>query len=185
VTKLFRPAPPRSRRANLLWTAAQSLAVWGLALVVGPAVLVAVERRLGSAGFHFPHQARVALVLFGAASALNLATGAVLAARGRGTPLPTACPRALVFTGPYQHVRNPMAVAGIGQGVAVALGLGSWLVLLYAVGGGVVWHLAVRPLEERDLLARFGDAYADYRRSVPLWWPRRRPYRPARRPPTA
>ncbi len=177
MTSLFRPAPPRSRRANLLWTAAQSVAIWGLALLVGPAVLVAAERRLGVPRFDFSGRTSLALLLFGATSALNLATGAVLAARGRGTPLPTACPRALVVSGPYRHVRNPMAVAGIGQGVAVAVGLGSWLVLLYALGGAVLWHVVVRPVEERDLAERFGSAYAHYRRAVPLWWWRRRPYR--------
>jgi protein-S-isoprenylcysteine O-methyltransferase Ste14 len=177
VTRLFRPAPPRSRGANLLWTAAQSVAVWGLALVVGPAVLTTVGRRLGVPGFAFAGQMHIALVLFGAASALNLASGGVLAARGRGTPLPMACPRALVRTGPYLYVRNPMAVAGIGQGVAVGVALGSWLVLLYALAGALLWHFAVRPVEERDLAERFGGAYAEYRQAVPLWWPRRRRHR--------
>jgi len=179
LTRLFRPAPPRSRGANLLWTAAQSVAVWWLALVVGPAALVTVGQWLGVPRFHFPGRMGTALVLFGAASALNLASGAVLAVRGHGTPLPMACPRALACTGPYGYVRNPMAVAGIGQGVAVAVALGSWLVLLYALGGGLVWHFAIRPVEERDLAERFGRAYADYRHAVPLWWPRWRRPRPS------
>ena len=150
--------------------------MWGLALAVGPALLVAAERRVGVRGFDFPGRWGVALGVFVACSALNVASGAVLAVRGRGTPLPVACPRALVVAGPYRYVRNPMAVAGIGQGVAVALGLGSWLVLLYALAGAVIWHVAVRPAEERDLAARFGRAYTTYRRAVPLWRARRRPY---------
>jgi protein-S-isoprenylcysteine O-methyltransferase Ste14 len=150
--------------------------VWGLALAVGPALLAAAERRVGVPGFDFPGRWGVALGVFVACSALNVASGAVLAVCGRGTPLPVACPRALVVAGPYRYVRNPMAVAGIGQGVAVALGLGSWLVLLYALAGAVIWHVAVRPAEERDLAARFGRAYTAYRRAVPLWRARRRPY---------
>ncbi len=152
--------------------------MWGLALVAGPAALTALERQLALPGFAVPGQGVAALLLFGAASALNLASGAALAVRGRGTPLPTACPRALVVAGPYRYVRNPMAVAGIGQAVALAVGLGSWLVLAYAMSGALLWHLAVRPAEERDLAARFGRPYAAYRDAVPLWWPRRRPYRP-------
>jgi protein-S-isoprenylcysteine O-methyltransferase Ste14 len=71
-----------------------------------------------------------------------------------------------------------MAVAGIGQGVAVALWLGSWVVLLYALAGAVLWHVAIRPAEERDLAARFGSAYRAYRSAVRLWLPRLRPYAP-------
>ena len=158
-------------------TAAQSLVVWGLALAVVPVLLVAVERRVGVPAFDFSGRWGVALALFVGCSALNTASGAVLAVRGRGTPLPVACPRALVIAGPYRYVRNPMAVAGIGQGVAVALGLGSWLVLGYALAGAVLWHAAIRPAEERDLAARFGRAYIAYRNAVPLWRPRGRAYR--------
>ena len=173
---LFRPARPRSRGVYLLWTAAQSVVVWGVTLGVGPALLVALEHRAGIPGFRFTGQPVLAAVLFLACSALNLATGALLAVGGRGTPLPLACPRTLVLGGPYRYVRNPMAIAGIGQGVAVALWLGSWSVLGYAASGAVVWHVLVRPAEERDLASRFGAPYDAYRRSVPLWWPRRRPF---------
>ena len=75
----------------------------------------------------------------------------------------------LVRAGAYGYVRNPMAVAGIGQGVAVALGLVSWLVLANAVSGALLWHFGIRQVEERDLAARFGRAYADYRAAAPLW----------------
>jgi protein-S-isoprenylcysteine O-methyltransferase Ste14 len=95
----------------------------------------------------------------------------ILAVRGRGTPLPLVSTRHLVVSGPYRHVRNPMAIAGILQGIAVAMWLGSWLVLVYSALGAVVWHTLVRPAEERDLRARFGTAYTKYRDSVPLWLP--------------
>ena len=39
----------------------------------------------------------------------------------------------------------------------------------------VVWNYVVRPLEESDLEARFGDEYVRYRMSVRCWWPRLRP----------
>jgi protein-S-isoprenylcysteine O-methyltransferase Ste14 len=70
-----------------------------------------------------------------------------------------------------------MALAGLGQGAAVGLWLGSWGVLAYVAAGGVLWHAAVRPAEERDLARRFGAAYAAYRAAVPLWRPRLRAYR--------
>jgi protein-S-isoprenylcysteine O-methyltransferase Ste14 len=101
----------------------------------------------------------------------------LMAVRGGGTPMPTDCPRELVLVGPYRHIRNPMAVAGLTQGVAVGLMLGSPAVILYAVVGGPVWHLFVRPWEEADLERRFGDPYRRYRAAVCCWLPRFNGYR--------
>ena len=97
---------------------------------------------------------------------------AEMSARGRGTPLPAAMPNRLVAAGPYRFVRNPMAIAGITQGVAVGLMLSSWLVIAYAIAGSLVWNFVVRPLEEADLEERFGDEFRRYRMSVRCWWPR-------------
>ncbi|MFK7789074.1 MAG: isoprenylcysteine carboxylmethyltransferase family protein, partial [Phycisphaeraceae bacterium] len=80
----------------------------------------------------------------------------------------------LVVSGPYRYVRNPMALAGIVQGLAVGLMMGSWLVLAYAMSGGVIWHVMVRPIEEADLLKRFGDPYKQYKASLRCWWPKLR-----------
>jgi protein-S-isoprenylcysteine O-methyltransferase Ste14 len=171
---LFHPARPRSAPRNLLWTAAQSAAIWATALVVAPALIVSVERANRVATFAFPGRGALGLALLAAFTALNLWTGTVLAVRGRGTPLPFACPRSLVVTGPYRYVRNPMAVAGLGQGLGVAVFLGSWGVVAYVAAGAILWHVAIRPAEERDLTARFGEAYAEYRAAVPLWRPRMR-----------
>ena len=77
----------------------------------------------------------------------------------------------LVIAGPYRRVRNPMAVAGVAQGVAVGLLGTSWLVIVYALAGGVLWHLLVRPLEEQDLASRFGADYQRYRSTVRCWVP--------------
>ena len=56
--------------------------------------------------------------------------------------------------------------------------LSTWGVLLYALAGGLIWHVFVRPIEEIDLEHRFGEAYRRYRDSVPLWLPRLLPWRP-------
>ena len=169
---LFRPARSRSAPAHVAWTLAQSAVIWALALVVVPALIVMLERRIGAPAFHFAGQSLLAIVLFTAFSTLNLAAGGILAVRGRGTPLPLACPNDLVVSGPYRHVRNPMAIAGIGQGISVGIWLGSWLVLLYAFAGAILWHVGIRPSEERDLAARFGSSYDRYRSDVRLWWPK-------------
>ena len=94
-----------------------------------------------------------------------------MATYGEGTPLPTATAPRLVISGPYRFVRNPMAVAGISQGVAVGWYCGSYAVIVYSLAGVVLWHIAVRPIEEADLKSRFGEAYNDYQRRVRLWLP--------------
>ena len=95
---------------------------------------------------------------------------------GRGTPLPLDHAQHLVIQGPYKYVRNPMAVSGIGQGLAVALILGSPLTVLYALMGSLIWQLIFRPLEDDDLEARFGTAFREYRKNVRCWIPRLDPY---------
>ncbi len=96
---------------------------------------------------------------------------------GRGTPLPLDYAPNLVAKGAYSYVRNPMAISGIGQGLAVGLFLGSPLVLLYALMGAFIWQIIFRPLEETDLQNRFGEDYEDYCKNVRCWIPNLKPYK--------
>lgn len=173
----FRPARPSHAAWNLAKTAAQAAAFWAAFIVVAPLLLVALERRLGVPPLAFAGQQTLALVVGVVAGALNLASGALMAVVGRGTPFPLDTARELVVRGPYRYVRNPMAIGGLGVGAAVGFWLGSVATLAYVIGGGVLWHLVARPLEERDLEERFGSAYARYRDAVRCWWPRARPWR--------
>ncbi len=176
----FRPAASRASPARHLGaTAVQAGLFWGLLLGVVPLAIAALEERWGLAvalpeGLStWARGAGLALLVL--ATALGIASAAALATRGDGTPLPSAMPNRLVVAGPYRVVRNPMAVAGIAQGVAVGLLLTSWLVVGYAMAGAVIWHLLVRPPEEADLEARFGEPYRRYRGAVRCWVPRLRP----------
>lgn len=65
-------------------------------------------------------------------------------------------PNELVIAGPYRWVRNPMAVAGVAQAASVGLILGSWLVVVYAVGGALLWNVGIRPW--RSATSRRGSA---------------------------
>ena len=162
----------RTPLAHLAATLAQITVFWGGALVLIPLVVAALESRWGVA-LALPLPVRAAgVVLLVLASALGLWSGASMSLLGDGTPLPVAMPNRLVIAGPYRFVRNPMAVAGIAQGVAVGLLLSSWLVVVYALLGALVWNLAVRPLEEADLEARFGAEFHRYRDAVRCWLPR-------------
>lgn len=169
----FHPADARAASsAHLAVTAAQILLFWGLFLGAFPLVLTFVEQRWGLSS-PFPSLAGlVGVVVLILASALGLWSAAAMSMRGSGTPLPAAMPNRLVIAGPYRFVRNPMAASGIIQGVAVGLILSSWLVVAYAIAGSLLWNYIVRPLEESDLEARFGEEYQRYRSAVRCWWPR-------------
>ncbi|MFF2051831.1 methyltransferase family protein [Leifsonia sp. NPDC058194] len=176
----FRPATARrSAAAHVVATFAQIAAFWGFFLAALPAVIAFLEERWG---FHmsFPPGAVVTgLVVLALASALGIWSGAIMSALGDGTPLPAAMPNLLVVAGPYRWVRNPMALAGIVQAVAVGLVLQSWMVVVYALIGSLVWNLLVRPFEEADLEQRFGAEFARYRANVRCWIPRILPWTPA------
>ena len=162
---------PMNRAAAVAWTLAQVAVFWATFLWILPQGIVELEERLGWSGFTHPGQSITSAILFLAASLLGLWSGVTMAAAGDGTPLPTATAPKLVISGPYRFVRNPMAVAGILQGIAVGWYLGSFAVLAYAIAGAFTWHVCVRPVEEADLRVRFGDAYERYRRRVSVWIP--------------
>jgi len=173
----FRTARARSTGAMLAATGAQLLVFWDVFLVVGPLVIVMLERRW-NLDVMFPEFVRaIGVVTLILASALGVWSAIAMTVAGRGTPLPIAMPSRLVVVGPYRFVRNPMAVAGIVQGVAVGLVVSSWLVVAYAIVGSVIWNLAVRPQEEGDLEARFGNDFRRYRTAVRCWMPRLTPFR--------
>lgn len=98
--------------------------------------------------------------------------------RAGGTPIPAAPTRRLVVSGPNRYLRNPMYAGLLLAIVGQALLFGQSGVLLYAA---VVWAVTaafVRWYEEPTLTRRFGVEYEAYRRAVPAWWPRLRPWHP-------
>ena len=174
-----REARPASAARNVAKTAAQMVVFWTAFLFILPTLVWNLETWLGLGGWRFAHPAGRAagVVLFALGGLLGLTSGLMMAVRGKGTPLPTDCARELVVVGPYRYVRNPMAVAGLAQGVAVGVFVGSPLVVLYALAGGPIWNAFVRPWEEIDLEQRFGEPYRRYRAAVRCWLPRIIPYR--------
>ena len=172
IVPIFRRASPAPPRRHITATVVQIVAFWSFFLFVVPAVLVSIEAQLAWPLLTFRPLRLPAALLFAGFSALGLWSGMTMAARGLGTPLPFDGTNRLVISGPYAHVRNPMVIAGLGQGAAVGLWLGSWTVLGYVVLGGLIWNLLVRPAEERDLQTTFGDEFERYCRQVSCWRPR-------------
>jgi len=96
--------------------------------------------------------------------------------QGRGTPAPVAPPERLVTGGLYRHVRNPMYLAVVAAITGQALALGQAGLLGYAAVVLVTVAAFARWYEEPTLARQFGAQYEAYRRGVPAWRPRIRPW---------
>ncbi len=86
--------------------------------------------------------------------------------------------KVVVTTGPYAYTRNPLYLGTllIGVGACIAASLPLWGLAAVLVFIPVYGQTMRR--EQRELEERFGEAYEDYARHVPLAWPRLTPYRP-------
>jgi protein-S-isoprenylcysteine O-methyltransferase Ste14 len=124
-----------------------------------------------------PHPILIAALQIIAIVALpGLSAVQEFAQRGSGTPIPYDPPQRLVTSGIYRYCANPMQFS-----CAVALFLWAlllrnpWLVLAAAIAttysaGIAHWD------EHRDLTARFGSAWQNYRAAVPAWRLRWHPF---------
>jgi protein-S-isoprenylcysteine O-methyltransferase Ste14 len=99
---------------------------------------------------------------------------------GRGTPAPFDPPRALVVTGLYRYVRNPMYVGMglflIGEALlfpAIRVPMFATVLILW-----LAVHCFIIFYEEPTLRRSFGSDYEQYCRNVRRWWPRLTPYHP-------
>ena len=96
---------------------------------------------------------------------------------GSGTPLPMMPTQRLVVKPPFTYCRNPMALGT----VLAYLGLGVWIGSLSAIAVVLLFAalllLYVKVIEEKELEARFGLDYLEYKRVTPFLLPRltRRP----------
>jgi len=93
--------------------------------------------------------------------------------QAKGTPVPFDPPPRLVDTGPYAYVRNPMV-----SGVLITLfGVG---VLLKSISLTFIFtpalfafvYIELKAIEEPELEMRLGEAYQEYKKKVPMFFPR-------------
>jgi protein-S-isoprenylcysteine O-methyltransferase Ste14 len=97
-----------------------------------------------------------------------------------GTPMPVAPTQHLVVTGFNRYVRNPMYVGLLVAILGQALLFGSWKLVVYAAVVCIAFTTFVHWYEEPTLVRQYGSQYEEYRRNVPAWIPRRRPWKPKR-----
>lgn len=165
----FRSATTSSLLVNGLKTLLQIICVWAITLFVFPFLII-----YSFSDFSMPIFASsiFGFTLLFCFSIFNLYAGYTMVKNGNGTPLPLDQTQKLVLKGPYRFLRNPMAVAGVGQVLSIGLIFHSIPVALYGILGGVLWHFVVKPLEEADLSARFGAPYDEYKSKVNCWLPK-------------
>ncbi len=166
----------RSRWQCIARTFGQIVVFWSFFLGLLPWLIGQVEKGTGLDTYRFEAQPFWGGALFLTMGGLGIYCGLLFAVYGKGTPFPLDTTTRFVVVGPYRWVRNPMAIAGIAQGFAVGLIVGSPGIVLYALAGIPAWSLFARVWEEADLARRFGPAYLDYQRQVRCWIPRTKPY---------
>ena len=108
--------------------------------------------------------------------AIFIITVSMFIAIGKGTLAPWSPTQKLVVNGIYAHVRNPM-ISGvfimlIGQGLVFS----SQNILLWAAIFFIINTLYFKLSEEPGLVRRFGEDYLEYRKNVPMWIPRVKPW---------
>lgn len=95
---------------------------------------------------------------------------------GKGTLAPWDPPKEFVVTGVYLYTRNPMISGGLLALLGEVLIFGSvyilawWVVFFTAKTIYFIFH------EEPEMEKRFGQKYLDYKKHVPRWIPRLKPW---------
>ena len=95
----------------------------------------------------------------------------------QGTLAPWQPTQKLVVRGPYRYCRNPMITAVVMMLLGEAFFFNALGIMIWACAFFVMNTLFFIFKEEPDMLARFGDSYAEYKKHVPRWLPRLRPYK--------
>ena len=138
--------------------------VLAVALGLGIPVGILLPTRL------LPAEAAVPLGLGVVAISVLLVIAAVRELRRKKTAFDVRKPTsAIVRTGVFRLTRNPVYLSMMLLYVGVSLLINSpWMLLLAIPTGSALCLAAIKP-EERYLEAKFGDAYREYRATVPRW----------------
>ncbi len=118
------------------------------------------------------------LVLIGFGLYVMMRTIAGFFETGKGTLAPWDPPRRLVVVGMYAHTRNPMILGVIIVVVGESLAVSSLPILGFAAFAFLLNTVNFIFSEEPGLEKRFGEEYRDYKRNVPRWLPRWKPWKP-------
>jgi len=166
------PNPKQSIRAPLpSWTT--PLYLTGLFLLVhiaAPWGLSRLSARHGWVNGRPGAWNRLALVLVGAGIACTIGTISLHYRASPGAFLDLKPTQKVLRGGPYAFSRNPMYLFELAFWLGWAWFYGSLPVLIGFLLWLILFNFVIVPYEERDLEARFGEAYWQYKRIVPRWF---------------
>jgi len=95
---------------------------------------------------------------------------------GKGTLAPWSPTSNLVVGGIYSYVRNPMIMGVLTILVGESMLFLSKGIFIWAICFFFINHIYFIKLEEPGLVKKFGKDYEDYKKSVPRWIPRVKPF---------
>lgn len=127
----------------------------------------------GGAGLRVAQAVGVVLIAAGLVPLLHAFTQF---AKAGGTPAPVAPTEHLVVTGFNRYVRNPMYVGLVLVILGQALLFRSPGLVVYAAIVWILFASFVLLYEQPTLTRQYGDEYEEYKRNVPAWLPRLRPW---------
>ena len=143
--------------AVILWATGFRIG-WGLGLPWDAVIVLAGALLMGSGLYYLS----ITIWLF-----INI---------GRGTLAPWSPTSKLVVIGPYRHVRNPMISGVLMTLLGESIAFGSIGIFICFLLFFIINHIYFIYSEEPGLARRFGDEYLSYKRNVPRWIPRLRPW---------
>lgn len=97
---------------------------------------------------------------------------------GNGTIMPWDPTRHLITSSLYAYLRNPMILSLVMVQIGEALLFASIGIAILAVVNIVVNTVYFIRSEEPGLEKRFGEEYVEYKKNVPRWLPRLKPWKP-------
>jgi len=78
----------------------------------------------------------------------------------------------IINEGPYSIVRNPLYLFSFFGIIGLGLAAENLLVLFLAIPWFIIYYPSVVYKEEKDLEAKFGKEFIDYKNKTPRWFPR-------------
>jgi len=96
---------------------------------------------------------------------------------GKGTLAPWAPSQHLVIGGMYGYVRNPMILGVLTVLFGESCAILSYRILIWAAFFFLINTIWFVVFEELSLEKKFGDEYRQYKKNVPRWIPRLKPFK--------
>ncbi len=96
---------------------------------------------------------------------------------GKGTLAPWSPSEHLVIGGMYGYVRNPMILGVLTVLIGESVAILSYRILIWAVCFFVTNTIWFVVYEEPSLTKKFGEEYRQYKKNVPRWIPRLKPFK--------